>query len=128
MNKEKTAAMLEEIKQARAQDEKVKHRIQGHAAIVTYGLGKDHVGYYTECIGCGEHRGGRDKEDAVWRWKEAAGPCIRPWNVEAKIDEIKLKHMNTGEDGNQITLKSLHEELLENQRKLDRIIKHFRIK
>jgi len=129
MNREKTAAMLEEIKQVRVQDAKVEHRIQGHAAIVTYGLGKDHVGgYYTECLGCGEHRRGSDKKDAVWRWKEAASPCKRRWNVEAKIDEIKLKHLTTGEDGDQITLKSLHEELLKNQRKLDRIIKHFRIK
>ena len=121
-DQEKTAAMLEEIKQVRVQDAKVKHRIKGHAAVVTYGLEKSHVGYFTECIGCGERRRGSDKNEAMWRWEHAAGPCKKPWNVEAKIDEIKLKHLTTGEDGDQITLKSLHEQLLENQRKLDCII------
>jgi hypothetical protein len=128
MNSEKTAAMLEEIQQVRAQDEKVKHRIQGHAIIVTHGLKEGDVCYATECIGCGERKNEWDKAASLWRWKEAAGSCTKLWIIESKIDEIKSKHMNTDDGGNQVTLKSLHEELLKNQRKLDQIIKHFKIK
>lgn len=115
--------VLEKIAEIRRKDDQVVHRIQGHCVVVVM----ESDGHYgTECIGCGEQRFGHDEGAALWRWEHAASPCRSTWNAEAQIDEIKTRHLNTDDEGEEITLKSVQgkilevqDQILENQRKLD---------
>mgnify|MGYP003145592287 CR=1 FL=1 len=110
-------------REAKNRDAHVAWRVNGHAFF--YG----NAGY-AECIGCGVRvadwspTGATRGRAIAEKASRALPPCTKPWNLENRLKEIAkqyfLSGQSVGEDG-EVTLESVNA-------KLDRIIKHFRIK
>lgn len=107
--------------QAKNQDARVAWRVQGHA----FAMGSRGAA----CLGCGMTVSGWSPSSTPVRVtaekaSRALPPCEQPWNLENRLRKIAEKYARTGqsgEEGGEVTLESVNA-------KLDRIIKHFRIK
>jgi hypothetical protein len=106
---------------AKNRDARVQWRVNGHAFYM-------HTMVAT-CVGCGVPVSGYScsatpERVVAEKASRALPPCTKPWNLEKRLREIDETYGRTGqssEEGGKVTLESVNE-------KLDRIIKHFRIK